>query len=123
MYGKCWIYKRAILYQNEQPPKLLDYTNGTKSFICKDVIKNNDNLFYRWRLKEYPIFNMNIPLNISSMAPYSFFKRGIINLPNGNIYWEYLFGRYEEINDTYIKCIIILFVVLLLVLLYYIIKK
>lgn len=95
--GKCWIYKRATLYRPDKAPRIIDYANGVEEFDCDSVLVGPQGLFYNWYL--LPDQFISIPLNIPRNRTESIVKTGVIPFEDGEIRWEYIFGKFMTYGD------------------------
>ena len=88
--GYCQIYKRALDGNTE-----VDYTDGTKPFACS-VDDSGDYPVYRWNVGHLSI---DIPLNIPHDKTESIVNQGV----DGNIRYEYLYGKFRSYPEHYFK--------------------
>ena len=95
--GKCWIYKRATVHLDGAQPYILDYSNGIEPFDCESVYHTENGLQYMWSL---PGAVVDIPLNVSRTQTNSIIRTGVIPIKNGEIHWEFIFGKFMP-YDTY----------------------
>jgi len=99
MTGKCWIYKRATLYTPGQKPKIIDYSDGHEEFDCVPNNNPGEALSYTWNL---PDQNIDIPLNVPRNHTESIVRTGNIPYGNGEIKWEFIFGKYRNYSTYYL---------------------
>lgn len=96
--GKCWIYKRATLYRNEQRPIILDYTNGVEPVNCDRVMMDANGLYFDWEIVPGQV--VPIPLNISRHNTFSIIRQGKIEMEDGSeIQWEFIFGKFQTYTE------------------------
>jgi len=97
--GKCYIYKRATLFEPQKLPVILDYTDGTEPFDCTVHVDADGALYHDWYLDGESI---RIPLNVKRASVYSIVKDGVLDLDNGRrIEWEYIFGKFRTYPEFY----------------------
>jgi hypothetical protein len=117
--GKCWIYKRAMLYTAEQPAVLLQYQDGTEPFNCNEVdIQSHSYPVYHWNVAGEDI---EIPLNVPRLQVDSIIKQGSIMTPKGEIKWECLYGKFRSYPAYYMELCILHIPSLILLLFIYLI--
>lgn len=95
MKGKCWIYKRATLFTEDEPPLLLDYSDGTEPFDGKVFTDDSGQLVYIWRIAGQIL---PIPVNVPRLATTSIVKTGTIDVDDGFIEWEYIYGKFRPLH-------------------------
>ena len=97
--GKCWIYKRATLQVPGLPPRILDYSDGTEAFDCENVVVTpGEYPVYVWEL---PGEIIPIPLNIPRNQVDSIVRTGSIPYADGELQWEFIFGKYKPYTTYY----------------------
>ena len=110
MKGICQIYKRATLITNDGQTKILDYSNGTRSHECEVQMLDGQPL-YIWNVAGQTI---PIPLNVGRNKTLSIIEKGDIQVDDGIIKWEFIFGTYKKKSYlTYIVLVAILVFLLL----------
>lgn len=118
LQGKCWIYKRATLYDKDKNPvRILDYSNGVESFDCNSVLYNENGFFYAWSL--LPNKTIYIPLNVSRNQTHSIIDMGSVPYQDGEIRWEYIYGKYKSYAEhnweKFVEYLPLLILILILV--------
>lgn len=115
--GKCWVYRRATLHIPDMPPKIIDYSDGTEPFNCNTVSDSGNYPVYEWKL---PGEVIPIPLNIPRNNVDSILRKGVIEYPDGEIHWEYIFGKFRTHPQFYLQKLpqFIPFIVIILILLF-----
>jgi len=116
--GKCWIYKRATVHIKGAQPYILDYSNGIEPFDCESVYYTEHGLHYLWSL---PNSVIEIPLNVSRTKTNSIIRSGVIPIKNGEIHWEYIYGKfvpYDAYRWTKLKEYMPLVLLIVLLVLY-----
>lgn len=96
--GKCWIYKRATLYA-DGGSRIIDYSDGTEEFDATVFYGENGDYVYIWRLPQ----EIMIPLNVSPLITDSIIRSGIIKHDDGEIHWEFIFGKFKPYKEYYAK--------------------
>jgi hypothetical protein len=127
--GKCWIYKRATLYDsNTGDVKIIDYSNGTREFDCEVLDVNGVNepeKVFLWNVAGTGT-TIPIPLNVNRDDVPSILRTGRVDYNDSQyIEWECIFGRYHSYskyyNTKYTKWI--LFCLLLIAVLFIVNRK
>lgn len=99
-YGKCWIYKKAILNPGTPNAAIIDYSNGTNPQDL-EVSIYNDGIFYDWNLANNII---SIPMNVDKDNVVSIIRNGVVFLDDGSeIHWECLCGKYRNFAHYYFQ--------------------
>lgn len=119
MKVKCYIYKRATLFREQNIPLLLDYTDGTLPHTCEITFQNGVPL-YLWQIHDQII---PIPLNVSRNSVTSIVRQGVIPTENGEIHYEFIFGKYRTYTQYYLTQLQQLAPILLVILIIYSIEK
>jgi hypothetical protein len=116
MRGKCWIYKRATLYIPGLKPNIIDYSDGTEPFDC-NVVSTDDmgNPVYIWKLPNKTII---IPMNIKRNSIDSIVRTGVIKYQEGEIHYEYIFGKFKDYMTYYMETYGLVFLLLIFIMIY-----
>lgn len=117
----CWIYKRALFYEHgKDQPVVVDYSDGTIPFLCDADVQENGKMFHVWYLHDNVL---KIPLNVKRTANESFFSSGILPVENGEIHWEFLYGKCRGVVEHYLEKFLQLSPLLVLLVLLYISRR
>lgn len=95
--GKCYLYKRATLYREGQPPYILDYSDGIEPENC-EVDVSGEFPTYKWNL---PSRTIDIQLNVPRTKVESILHSGEIPFEEGVLRYEYILGKYRSFAQYY----------------------
>lgn len=95
--GYCYIYRRATLYREDQPPQIIAYADGVDPEMCT-VDMSGPFPTYHWTVagETHPI-----PMNVPRTQTESILNAGEIPVEEGIVKYEFIFGKFRSRTQHY----------------------